>query len=99
MQQELKANFPILKRVINGTELVYLDSAATSQKPDVVIKAMQEYYLKSNANVHRGIHTLAEEATQLYEDARSKIASFVGVDDARQIIYTRNTTESIIMVS
>jgi cysteine desulfurase/selenocysteine lyase len=78
---------------------VYLDSTATSQKPLPVIEAMNDYYRRSNANIHRGVHTLAEEATALYEEARGKIARFINAPSARQIIYTRNTTESINLVA
>jgi cysteine desulfurase / selenocysteine lyase len=96
----LKNDFPILKRKIyDNKRLIYLDSAATSQKPNSVIQAIDHYYTHTNANVHRGIHLLAEEATQEYENARSKIAKFVGVEDATQVVFTRNTTESINLVA
>ncbi|HET9913201.1 MAG TPA: cysteine desulfurase, partial [Anaerolineales bacterium] len=78
---------------------VYLDSTATSQKPLAVIEAMNDFYRRSNANIHRGVHTLAEEATAMYEQARVKIARFVNAPSAHQIIYTRNTTESINLVA
>lgn len=95
-----KDNFPVLKREVRpGLRLVYLDSAATSQKPESVLTAMDTYYRKMNANIHRGVHTLAEEATAAYEGARSKIASFIGAGDPRELIYTRNTTESINLVA
>jgi len=97
---KIKKDFPILERTIHdGKCLVYLDSAATSQKPRSIIQAMDNYYNKYNANVHRGIHLLAEEATQMYELARKKIAAFVGVKDSSQIIFTRNTTESINLIA
>jgi len=97
---KIKEDFPILERTIHaGKRLVYLDSAATYQKPRSVIQAMDNYYNKHNANVHRGIHLLAEEATQMYELARKKIAVFVGVKDSNQIIYTRNTTELINLIA
>jgi cysteine desulfurase/selenocysteine lyase len=97
---KIKEDFPILERTIHdGKRLVYLDSAATSQKPRSIIRAMDNYYNKNNANVHRGIHLLAEEATQMYELARKKIAVFVGVKDSSQIIFTRNTTESINLIA
>jgi len=97
---KIKEDFPILERTIHdGKRLVYLDSAATSQKPRSIIQAMDNYYNKNNANVHRGIHLLAEEATQMYELARKKIAAFVGVKDYSQIIFTRNTTESINLIA
>ena len=98
--QQLRKDFPILERETRpGVRLVYLDSTATSQKPLVVIEAMDTFYRRSNANIHRGVHTLAEEATALYEGAREKIAKFINAASPRQIIYTRNTTESINLVA
>ena len=95
----IRADFPILSREVRpGVPLVYLDSTATSQKPRSVIQAMDDYYSFSNANIHRGIHTLAEEFTALYEKAREKIAGFIHAP-ARQIIFTRNATESINLVA
>jgi len=97
---KIQADFPILSRQVKpGIEVVYLDSAATTQKPLQVIRAMDEYYRHTNANIHRGIHVLAEEATALYEDAREKIAEFINAPSARQVIFTRNTTESINLVA
>jgi cysteine desulfurase/selenocysteine lyase len=97
---EVRKDFPIFQRETKpGTPLVYLDSTATSQKPLSVIEAMDAYYRRSNANIHRGVHTLAEEATSLYEQARVKIARFINAPSAHQIIYTRNTTESINLVA
>ena len=97
---EVRKDFPILKRETSpGVPLVYLDSTATSQKPLAVIEAMDSYYRRSNANIHRGVHTLAEEATFMYEQARVKIAKFINAPSAHQIIYTRNTTESINLVA
>ena len=97
---EIRKDFPILEREIRpGVRLTYLDSTATSQKPLSVLWAMDDYYNRSNANIHRGVHTLAEEATALYEAAREKIARFINAASARQIIYTRNTTESINLVA
>jgi len=97
---EIRRQFPILQReTLHGARLVYLDSTATSQKPLAVIEAMNTYYRRSNANIHRGVHTLAEEATALYEEAREKIARFINAPSARQIIYTRNTTEAINLVA
>ena len=96
---KIRADFPILSREVRpGVPLVYLDTTATSQKPLAVIQAMNEYYQESNANIHRGVHTLAEEATALYEAARQKVARFIGVNNPRQLIFTRNTTESINLV-
>ncbi len=97
---KIRADFPILQREVRpGVPLVYLDSTATAQKPLSVIEAMNDYYRRSNANIHRGVHTLAEEATALYEQAREKIARFINAPSARQVIYTRNTTESINLVA
>ena len=97
---EIRKEFPIFQRETKpGTALVYLDSTATSQKPLAVIEAMDNYYRRSNANIHRGVHTLAEEATAMYEQARVKVAKFINAPSAHQIIYTRNTTESINLVA
>jgi cysteine desulfurase/selenocysteine lyase len=97
---EIRKQFPIFQRETQpGVPLVYLDSTATSQKPLAVIAAMDTFYRRSNANIHRGVHTLAEEATALYEEARHKIARFINAPSAHQIIYTRNTTESINLVA
>ncbi len=96
----IRADFPVLARQIRpGVPLVYLDSTATAQKPQTVIQAMDEFYRKSNANIHRGIHTLAEEATAGYEGARRRVAQFINAPSARQVIFTRNTTESINLVA
>lgn len=97
---EIRKDFPILDReTANGKRVIYLDSTATSQKPLQVIEAMNDYYRRSNANIHRGVHTLAEEATSLYEGARERIAKFINAASSREIIYTRNTTESINLVA
>lgn len=97
---EIRKDFPILEReTANGARVIYLDSTATSQKPLSVIEAMDHFYRHSNANIHRGVHTLAEEATALYESARERIAKFINAASARQVIYTRNTTESINLVA
>ncbi len=94
-----KADFPILQREVNGWPLVYLDSAATSQKPKVVLDALEEYYQRYNANVHRGIYRLAEEATAGYEGARKKVAEFIGAREPAEVIFVRNTTEAINLVA
>jgi cysteine desulfurase/selenocysteine lyase len=95
-----KNDFPTLNRVFSQNKpLVYLDSAATSQKPNMVIDAMNVYYQDYNANIHRGIHKLAEEATLAYETARKKIAHLIGAKHARELIFTRNTTESINLIA
>jgi len=97
---KIRAEFPILQREIQpGVPIIYLDSAATSQKPRQVIDIMTHYYEKQNANIHRGIHQLAEEATQSYEEARNKVASFINAASSKEIIFTRNTTESINLVA
>jgi cysteine desulfurases, SufS subfamily len=98
--EKIRADFPILSRETRpGVPLIYFDSAATSQKPLSVIQTMDEYYRLYNANIHRGVHTLAEEATAAYEAAREKIAHFVGASKANEIVFTRNTTESINLVA
>ena len=96
----IRDDFPILSREVRpGVPLVYLDSTATSQKPRSVIEAMDLYYRKSNSNIHRGIHTLAEEATAAYENAREQIAAFIGAPSAKQVVFTRNATEAINLVA
>ena len=91
--------FPILRRDLNGKDLVYLDNAATSQKPQVVIDAITEYYINYNANIHRGIHTLAEEATAAYELTRVTVQSFINASLPEEIIFTRGATEGINLVA
>jgi cysteine desulfurase/selenocysteine lyase len=95
----LAARFPILARTVNGHRLVYLDNAATAQKPDAVIAALTHYYTRTNANVHRGVHTLAEEATAAYEGCRERVARFVNAPDPRCVIILRNATEAINLVA
>jgi cysteine desulfurase/selenocysteine lyase len=97
--KKIKKDFPILTRQTNGHPLVYLDNAATSQKPKQVLEAIDEYYKKHNANVHRGIHTLSVEATEMYEAARSRIAKFVGIKDPAEVIFVRNATEAVNLVA
>ena len=97
--EKVRRDFPILKREVNGRPLVYLDNAATSQKPRQVIEALTDYYERHNANVHRGSHRLAEEATAAYEAAREKVARFLAVPDTTGLIFTRGTTESINLVA
>ncbi len=94
----IKADFPVLTREYDGNPLVYLDSAATSQKPAAVIDAMSDYYRNSNANVHRGVYGLAVEATELFEGARARIAAFAGWEE-RATIFTRNVTEAINLIA
>src|SRR5512136_1766924 len=91
----LRQDFPILGREVRpGIPLVYLDSTATTQKPRPVLEAMEAFYRTNNANIHRGVHTLAEEATAMYEQAREKVAKFIHAPSAEQVIFTRNATES-----
>ncbi len=97
--EKLRGDFPILSRTIGGKPLVYLDNAATSQKPRAVIDALVRYYETGNANIHRGVHTLAEEATRQFEGVRVKTARFLGAPDPREIVFTRNTTEGINLVA
>ncbi|KAE9591572.1 hypothetical protein Lal_00038941 [Lupinus albus] len=94
-----RPHFPILHQEVNGSKLVYLDNAATSQKPTAVLKALQNYYEGYNSNVHRGIHFLSAKATDEYESARRKVAAFINASDSREIIFTRNATEAINLVA
>jgi cysteine desulfurase/selenocysteine lyase len=95
----IRADFPILNRQVHGRPLVYLDNAATSQKPRQVIDALVRYYETSNANIHRAVHLLGEEATTAYEDARAKVARFINAPSPECIVFTRNTSESINLVA
>lgn len=97
--RSIRELFPVLKREINGKPLVYMDNAATSQKPKAVIDALVDYYSSYNANIHRGIHTLAEEATAAFEKARDTVVSYIGAPSREEIIFTRGTTESINLVA
>lgn len=96
---EIRNQFPILERKVNGKQLVYFDNAATTQKPQSVITALDNYYKGYNANIHRGIHTLAEEATAKYEDTRKALQKFVNAEFEEEIIFTRGVTEGINLVS
>jgi cysteine desulfurase/selenocysteine lyase len=95
---EIRAEFPILQREIHGEPLAYLDNGATSQKPVAVIEALDRYWRSENANVHRGVHTISEEATSLYEGARRTLAAHIGADD-REVIFVRNATEALNLVA
>jgi cysteine desulfurase / selenocysteine lyase len=95
----IRADFPVLDRTVGDKPLVYLDSAATSQKPQQVIDAEADFYANHNANAHRGLYMLAEEATEMYEGARAKLARFVGAPDPATIVFTRGTTESTNLVA
>ena len=96
---DVKSDFPILNQQINNHPLVYLDSAATAQKPQVVIDAVSDYYNYDNANVHRGVHTLGQRATDAYEGARETVTQFIHAKDSKEIIFTRGTTSSINIVA
>ncbi len=99
MNTELREQFPILQEKIHGHPLVYFDNAATSQKPRCVIEAIDNFYLHNNANIHRGVHTLADRATQAYEDAREKTRAFINAKNLAEIIFVRNATEAINLVA
>ena len=97
--EAIRADFPILSRTINGHPLVYLDSAATSQKPRQVVEAIADHYLNHNANVSRSVHTLGTEATEAFEGARATVGAFIGAPRAEEIVFTKNSTESINLVA
>ncbi|HET7784559.1 MAG TPA: cysteine desulfurase [Myxococcales bacterium] len=97
--ERIRRDFPILGQQIHGKPLVYLDSAATSQKPRAVIDAVARFYLEDNANVHRGVHLLSERATRAYEDAREKVRRFLGARHAHEIVFVRGTTEAVNLVA
>lgn len=99
LPRSIKEDFPILKRKINGKKFVYLDSAATSQKPTAVIKAISNFYKMYNANIHRGIYKIAEEATEMYEGSKEKVKRFINAEDKSEIVYVRNATEAINLVA
>lgn len=96
---EARSDFPILKRVIHGHPLVFLDNASTTQKPQPVLNALLEFLTHSNANIHRGVYQLSEDASDAYEKARQAVAGFVGLKDSRRVVFTRGTTESINLVA
>jgi cysteine desulfurase/selenocysteine lyase len=97
--ERIRADFPILQRQVNGRPLIYLDNAATTQKPRQVIDALVDFYTNTNANVHRGVHTLSVESTDLYEAARERVAGFVGAHSPEELVFVRNTTEAINLVA
>ena len=97
--EEIRSQFPALARRIEGNPLIYLDNGASSQKPESVIRATDEYYRNHNANVHRGAHTLSQEATTKYENARLRVARFINAPSDKQIIFTDGTTEGINLVA
>ena len=94
-----RADFPILKRLVRGKPLAYLDNAATTQKPRQVIQSLVDFYENHNANVHRGVHTLSEESTNMAELTRTKLAAFVGAPKPETLIFTRNATESLNLIA
>ena len=95
----IRKDFPILNETVHGKTLVYLDNAATTQKPEQVIEAMNAYYRHTNSNIHRGVHLLSEKATQQYEEARKKVARFIGAPKTQEIIFTRGTTDAINLLA
>jgi cysteine desulfurase/selenocysteine lyase len=97
--EKIRADFPFLKRKINGKPIIYFDNAATSEKPHVVIDALRDFYENHNANIHRGVHRLSQEASQMYEEAHDKAARFFGAKSREEIIFTKNSTESINLVA
>jgi cysteine desulfurase / selenocysteine lyase len=99
LAEQVRQDFPILHQEVNGKPLVYLDSAATSQKPLAVLKALQDYYTQDNSNVHRGVHTLSGRATDAYEGARVKVAKFINAASYQEIVFTRNASEAINLVA
>jgi len=97
--EKIRADFPILQQQVNGKPLVYLDNAATAQKPKQVIETLNTYYQEYNANIHRGVHTLSEKGTAVYEDAREKVKSFLNAESTKEIIFVRGATEAINLVA
>ena len=95
----IREDFPILRREIHGKPLVYLDNAASSQRPRAVIETISEYYERDHANVHRGVHTLSQRATDAYEGAREIVRNFINAQDTKEIIFVRGTTEAINLVA
>lgn len=97
--QDIRAQFPILEREVNGNSLIYFDNAATSQKPKIVLDAIDNYYSNFNSNVHRGIHTISQEATVMMEDAREKVRNFINAKQAHEVLFTKGTTEGINLIA
>ncbi|PSR53716.1 cysteine desulfurase CsdA [Adhaeribacter arboris] len=97
--QKIRADFPLLATQVYGKPLVYLDNAATTQKPELVLRAIQDYYTQYNSNVHRGVHYLSQVATTAYEDARTKVAAFINAKHTHEVIFTRGTTDGINLVA
>lgn len=99
MLEGIKKDFPVLNQIVNDEPLVYLDNAATTQKPLKVLAAIKDYYENDNANIHRGVHTLAERATEKYEAAREKVRQFINAKSTKEVLFTRGTTTSINWVA
>ncbi len=97
--KKIREDFPLLKKKINGKEIIYFDNAATTQKPKEVIKAIKEFYENYNANIHRGIYYLSEKATEIYEESKEKVKEFINAESVKEIIHTKNTSESINLVA
>ncbi|MFB3100575.1 MAG: aminotransferase class V-fold PLP-dependent enzyme, partial [Gammaproteobacteria bacterium] len=97
--EKIRQDFPILHQEINGKPLVYLDNAATSQKPRQVIETLDNYYQQDNANIHRGVHTLSERATADYEQARAKVRDFINASSEKEIVFVRGATEGINLIA
>ena len=97
--QDIRSQFPILTQKVNGRDLIYFDNAATSQKPLIVIDKIKNYYEKENANIHRGVHSLSQEATTAYEQARQKISSYLNAKSDSEIIFTKGTTDGINLIA
>jgi cysteine desulfurase/selenocysteine lyase len=96
---KVREDFPILKRKINDHPLIYFDNAATTQKPKQVIEAVKKFYERHNANIHRAVYTLSQEATELYEEARREVAKFINAGSVEEIVFLRGTTEAINLVA
>ncbi|MGK7394045.1 MAG: aminotransferase class V-fold PLP-dependent enzyme [Candidatus Cyclobacteriaceae bacterium M3_2C_046] len=96
---QIRSEFPILHQEVNGRPLVYFDNAATTQKPRIVIDAINDYYRKINSNIHRGVHTLAERSTEAFEDTRQTVQSFINAEESEEIIFTKGTTEGINLIA
>ena len=99
LNDSIKSDFPTLNQKISGNDLIYLDNAATTQKPITVIEAVERYYKLINSNIHRGVHTLSAKATEAYEDSRSRVADFINAQDRKEIIFVRGATEAINLVA
>ncbi|MFT6746455.1 MAG: cysteine desulfurase/selenocysteine lyase [Glaciecola sp.] len=97
--QKLRADFPLLQQQVNGKDLVYFDNGATAQKPQIVLDQLEHYYTKLNANIHRGVHTLSQEATSKYEEARKKLQNYLNAEFEEEIIFTKGTTDGINLVA